>query len=947
MLGTLNNNDFVGVFEDIKKIKTFLPIQDAQVSLPKSFLIAYLIRHYDLVNYVEINKEAGYEFLAAAYSSAKQKGSVCAITSRQETEVSPKGLNGHLTSRHEVLEQVLSEHSLFENVNFTWGDLRQTAFLQGAPRFDVLYIAENGVHMIDVHVDDLFLAVKQTGFVVFDTACAEEVHASLKRLRKNYATLYSNKTFSVLCLGIEQREISALETGKLNILYSLAENMENLREKPTLASETLFQIPVVSVIVISYNQEQFIAECLQGIFAQRGDFRIELVISDDASQDLTGEIIQNYVRSFGGLVTVKIISSDHNVGMTRNFQRSLAACTGDFIAVCEGDDYWVDPLKLQKQVRFLQANPDCAICFNSIYMYLQNTGRFSVFVPDTKLIGNVFDTRDLVNEYFIGNLSCCMYAARYKEQIHVDLFDLFIGDWMFNIYYSKFGKIGYIEEAMSVYRKHDDGVWANKTQERKAQRIYGCISTYNRFLNYEFNEEFTVAQKRLKTMIENALFDLVIIDDVAPHPLSAFRMQEFLSYMESFESSIVYCSGISVHILGRKSLDDLIYDFLKKYPKYIGQVDMLNPTTIINSKLIYTVFLGNTYINIDEIERTETPFVFCLYPGGLFGLNNARSDEMLRRVTSSPCFRKVIVTQKITYDYLIEKKFCSPDQVEFIFGVVTPLEYLERQYKDKRHFGINKDILDICFVAHKYTETGVDKGYDVFVQVASVLAEKHPNIRFHVVGGFDENVLDVSHIKDRITFYGSQETEWFDAFYLDKDLILSPNIPFKIFEGSFDGFPTGSCTDAGLRETAIFCTDELKLNQGFFEDGSEIVVVPYDVMKIVDKIEYYYSNPEKLTAIGKHGRQKIIELYGYDAQIAPRIKLLQDQIDAFEENKKEISKKFDAFWSRRMLRLLRKIRQISSRFFNFLRENTPKWFKNGLKRIIPRFILRIYDRYFI
>ncbi len=887
MMVTSKNNDLVEMFEDLKKIKTFLPIQDAKIGFPKSFLIAYLIRQYGLANYAELNGEVGYEFLAAAYSSAEQKGSVCFINSRQETEAHP-------VSSHEVIEQVLSEHPFFENVSLIWGDVkRQADFLQGAPRLDVLNIAENKTHMIDAHVDDLLLAVKETGFVVFDTACADYIHASLRRLRKNYATLYLNKTFCVVRLDFEQMNVSALETGKLDILYSLIENMENLREKPTPAPKIFSYLPTISVIVISYNQEKFIAECLQGIFAQKGNFRVELVISDDASQDSTGEIIKNYVRSFGDLVTVKIISPDHNVGMTRNFQRSLAACTGDFIAVCEGDDYWLNPWKLQKQVRFLQDNPDYAICFNRIYIYFQNTEEISVYEPNTKFGDNVLDTIDLVKEYFIGNLSCCMYAARYKEQIRADLFDLFIGDWMFNICYSQFGRIGCIEEFMSVYRKQDDGVLSSGVPLRNAKKLYGYIRSYNRYLNYKFNEEFSEIQRVIKLSIDVDIVDLAVVDDVAPHPLSAFRMQEFLSYMERFEKSILYCSGTSLRLLDNKTLDELIYSFLEKHPKYARRIVALKPASVVNAKLAYMVFLSNAYLSVDEMESTETPFVFCLYPGGSFGLNDARSDEMLRRVTSSPCFRKVIVTQKITYDYLVEKKFCSPDQIEFIFGVVTPLEQFERSYEGKRHFGINKDILDICFVAHKYTETGVDKGYDVFVQVANMLAEKHPNIRFHVVGGFDENVLEVSQIKDRISFYGPQEIEWFNEFYLDKDLILSPNIPFKIFEGFFDGFPTGSCTDAGLRETAIFCTDELKLNQGFFKDGREIVVIPYDVMKIVDKIEYYYLNPEKLFAIGKYGRRKIIELYAYEAQIAPRVKLLQDEIDAFEKNKNEISKKID------------------------------------------------------
>lgn len=890
-------NDLIEIFEDLKDIKTFLPIQAAKNIFPKSFLIAYLIRQYDLVDYAELNGEVGYEFLAAAYSSAKQNGNVCFLGAKRENEMHSGDGKAHLTLSREVVEKVLSEHSFFDKVNLVWGDVEnQVDFLHSAPRFDVLNIAGNMTYSVDEHVDDLLLTVKEAGFVIFDTAYAREIHASIKRLHKNYATLYMNKIFSVIRLGFEQEDISALETGKLDILYSLVENMESLHENPTHASEKFSHLPLISVIVISYNQEKFIAECLQGILAQRGNFRVELVISDDASQDSTEEIIQSYIKSFGELVTVKIISPDHNVGITKNFQRGLAACTGDFIAVCEGDDYWLNPWKLQKQVRFLQDNPDYAICFNRIYMYFQNTEEFLVYEPNIKFGGNVFDTRDLVKEYFIGNLSCCMYSAKHKEQIRTDLFDLYIGDWMFNIYYSQFGRIGCVEEFMSVYRKHDGSVWSTGDPYKNAKKLYGYITTYNRYLNYEFNEEFSEIQRLLKLSVATNVADLVVLDDIAPHPLSAFRLQEFLSYMEKFENSVLYCSGASVKLLGNKTLDELIYNFLKRHSEYAGQIDALKPDTVIYAKLAYMVFLGNAYLSVGKMEQTGTPFVFCLYPGGSFALNNAQSDVMLRRVTSSPCFRKVIVTQKITYDYLIEKKFCSPDQIEFIFGVVTPLEQFKRLYEGKRHYGINKDILDICFVAHKYTETGVDKGYDVFVQVAHVLAEKYPNIRFHVVGGFDENVIDVRQIKDRITFYGTQETEWFDDFYLDKDLILSPNIPFKIFEGSFDGFPTGSCTDAGLRETAIFCTDELKLNQGFFEDGHEIVIIPYDVRQIVEKIEYYFLHPEELFAIGKNGQRKIIELYDYDAQIAPRVKLLQNEIDAFEKNKHEIiSKKFEMF----------------------------------------------------
>src|SRR5690606_33746934 len=154
---------------------------------------------------------------------------------------------------------------------------------------------------------------------------------------------------------------------------------------------------------------------------------------------------------------------------------------------------------------------------------------------------------------------------------------------------------------------------------------------------------------------------------------------------------------------------------------------------------------------------------------------------------------------------------------------------------------------------------------------------------------------------------------------------------------------------AGLRETAIFCTDELKLNDGFFVDREELVIVPHDVGKIVEIVEFYHSNPEQLSAIGKNGRRRIKELYSYEAQMLPLIDLLRAEVELYEQRKVEIRKKFDKIdgFQKRLLRLTQKLRRLSSKFFTVVRENTPTWLKNGIKRILPRFIIRVYERYFI
>ncbi len=372
--------------------------------------------------------------------------------------------------------------------------------------------------------------------------------------------------------------------------------------------------------------------------------------------------------------------------------------------------------------------------------------------------------------------------------------------------------------------------------------------------------------------------DIIILDDVFPHPLSAFRLQEYNSYLEYFDKIKIYCNPLSFPALKEdKSIKDIIKEYEKAYPQFKGKVEKFDFRRILNGKLIYTIFLNNAFFYIDTIEKYKIPFVFTLYPGGGFELNNELSDNKLKQIFASPYFKKVIVTQKITYNYLVDNNFCKPSEIEEIYGIVTPLDLLEREYNDKMHFGRDKSSLDICFVAHRYTEKGVDKGYDVFIEVAHELTRKYPNINFHVVGSFDEDIIDITQIKDKINFYGTQLSQWFDEFYKDKDLILSPNIPFEMFKGQFDGFPTGCCTDAGLHKVAIFCTDELDMN-GQFENGKEIVIIPHDSGKIVEIIEKYYHNPEKLQEIAETGYLKIKEIYNYENQMVSRIKILEELI---------------------------------------------------------------------
>lgn len=120
--------------------------------------------------------------------------------------------------------------------------------------------------------------------------------------------------------------------------------------------------PLLSVVTITYNQEPFIRKCIEGVLMQKVNFPIEFIIADDCSIDGTLATCEEYARKYPDLI--RIVTSDVNVGAVENEQRAFLAAKGKYIATCEGDDYWTDPLKLQKQVDFLESHPDYSVCFH-------------------------------------------------------------------------------------------------------------------------------------------------------------------------------------------------------------------------------------------------------------------------------------------------------------------------------------------------------------------------------------------------------------------------------------------------------------------------------------------------------------------------------------------------------------------------------------------------------
>jgi glycosyltransferase involved in cell wall biosynthesis len=368
--------------------------------------------------------------------------------------------------------------------------------------------------------------------------------------------------------------------------------------------------------------------------------------------------------------------------------------------------------------------------------------------------------------------------------------------------------------------------------------------------------------------------DIVVLDDMFPQSLSQFRFEEFVSYLDLLPNLRVCTDGRMLPLLGEtRTIEEVIADHIRDYPRHSGRVSPLSNDALPDGAIAYTIFADNIHFYLGQIEQRRMPFAFTLYPGGGFRPHQEDSDERLRRVFGSPWFRRVIATQPLSRDYLVERKLCPPERITYILGGVIARSAFQAP-DVKLRFGSAKKCVDICFVAGRYTPTGTDKGYDLFVDTANALCAAGVDARFHVVGNFDAGIIDLGSAASRFRFYGLRPREFFREFYRHMDLILAPTRPSTRSPGAFDGFPTAACVEAGLQEVAVVCSDELRLNRGF-EDGSDMVIIRPSVAGIMDRLMQLVGEPERIAAIGERGRKRMTELFDREVQIKPRVDMLR------------------------------------------------------------------------
>jgi len=380
---------------------------------------------------------------------------------------------------------------------------------------------------------------------------------------------------------------------------------------------------------------------------------------------------------------------------------------------------------------------------------------------------------------------------------------------------------------------------------------------------------------------------LLLLDNSFPSQGSSFRYGEFSAYLETIPDARIYSSTYHLsHLAGAEPFMDQVLRYADISGVSLERIQGFHTGRDFTCKLAYCVFLNGASSFFYRPELQAERLAFTLYPGGGLAFNDLVSDEKLRRLCDDSRLSKIITTQVPTYNYLVERGFCTPDRLLHIFGVIVPGGF-DRGLTEALAATLrgSDGCLHICFVAHRYSATGIEKGYDVFVALVRAMKDRD-DIQFHVVGRFDPDTLDLGRAQN-ITFHGVLAAPAFPAFYASMDIIVSPNISAARLnggKGSFDGFPTTTCVEAGLHGVAMFPADLEGMNidlegREIFRSGEEMEIIDRNPERLIELVERYAEDRDGLRRLAMRGREALLREYSYEKQVAPRVALMRAELE--------------------------------------------------------------------
>jgi glycosyltransferase involved in cell wall biosynthesis len=233
----------------------------------------------------------------------------------------------------------------------------------------------------------------------------------------------------------------------------------------------------VSVWVVTYNHEKYISECLNGIINQKTNFDFEVIVGEDCSTDNTRKICEEYVAKYNNIV---LLPNTKNLGLVKNWERTLNACKGKYVAMCEGDDYWNQPNKLQTQVDFLEANPDYSISFHKVNVFFEDGVKHHNLFEH--LEEREFSAKEVYDKWTI--LTSSVVFRNFKEKISFPK-SIYITDIFLSLYLLEKGKAFCHNFVGVAYRRHLKSISLSSSTIMNIKLFYQYKYMYKRFPDFK------------------------------------------------------------------------------------------------------------------------------------------------------------------------------------------------------------------------------------------------------------------------------------------------------------------------------------------------------------------------------------------------------------------------------------------------------------------------------
>ena len=260
--------------------------------------------------------------------------------------------------------------------------------------------------------------------------------------------------------------------------------------------------PLLSVCMITYNHESFITQAIDGVLMQKTNFSFELIIGEDCSSDRTSQICKVYKEKYPDIIKLRL--EEKNIGLMHNFIATLRSSVGKYIALCEGDDYWTDPYKLQKQVDFLEANQNYVLCTHKV-AEIDEKNEITRFL-EPEVIKDVYSYNDVNINITIW--TCSVVYRNCVKEIPDWFHSLPAGDFPFWLLLTKYGKIKYMNDTMSVYRNNTLGIHSSLPRTKKIINGLILVKKMKNKFPRDYKAYFDDLRKKYLTLLSNEISTL-------------------------------------------------------------------------------------------------------------------------------------------------------------------------------------------------------------------------------------------------------------------------------------------------------------------------------------------------------------------------------------------------------------------------------------------------------